>query len=103
MERGSEVRGAGTESFIYCFYLYEMYENLNACTLLFHVFSYFLQFSRNRLGGDESPPGDSSYFWVIGGSGDGTAWRHGLNRQAVHVRVPSFLGFMKGLAVTNTR
>jgi len=83
--------------------LYEMYENLNACTLLFHVFSYFLQFSRNRLAGDESPPGDSSYFWVIGGSGDGTAWRHGLNRQAVHVRVPSFLGFMKSLAVTNTR
>ncbi|QCD94442.1 hypothetical protein DEO72_LG5g2526 [Vigna unguiculata] len=57
----------------------------------------------NRLAGDESPPGDSSYFWVIGGSGDGTAWRNGLNRQAVHVRVPSFLGFMKGLAVTNTR
>ncbi|QCD96713.1 hypothetical protein DEO72_LG6g1421 [Vigna unguiculata] len=57
----------------------------------------------NRLAGDESPPSDSSYFWVIGGSGDGTAWQNGLNRQAVHVRVPSFLGFMKGLAVTNTR
>ena len=43
-----------------------MYENLNACTLLFHVFSYFLQFSRNRLAGDESPLGDSSCFWVMG-------------------------------------
>jgi len=80
-----------------------MYENLNACILLFHVFSCFLQFSKNHLAGDEIPPGDSSYFWVIGGSRDGTAWRHGLNRQAMHVVVPSFLGFMKGLAVTNTR
>ena len=53
LKRGSEVRGAGTESFISCFYLYEMYENLNVCTLLFHVFSYFLQFSRNRLAGYE--------------------------------------------------
>jgi len=80
-----------------------MYENLNACTLLFHVFSCFLQFSRNHLAGDESLPGDSSCFWVIGGSRDGTAWRHGLNRQVTLVGVPSCLGFMKGLAVTNTR
>ena len=69
----------------------------------FMYFRIFCNFFRNRLTGDESPPGDLSCFWVIGGSRDGTAWWHGLNCQAVHVRVPSFLGFMKGLAVTNTR
>jgi len=57
-----------------------------------HVFWYFIYFCVF-----------CNYFWVIRGYRDGTAWRHVLNRQAMHVVVPSFLGFMKGLAVTNTR
>jgi len=33
----------------------------------------FWKFSRNRLVGDESPPGGSSVYSSLGGSGRGTA------------------------------
>jgi len=42
----------------------------------------FWKFSRNRLAGDESPPGGSSIYASFGGSGRGTAWRHIPGRQA---------------------
>jgi len=42
----------------------------------------FWKFSRNRLAGDESPPGDSSVYVSFGDSRRGTAWRHIPGRQA---------------------
>jgi len=45
-------------------------------TCLYHVIFMFLEFSRNRLAGDEPPPGDSSFSGLFWGSKDGTAWRH---------------------------
>jgi len=36
----------------------------NSC--LFHMIFVFLKFSRNRLAGDEPPPGDSSFYGHFG-------------------------------------
>jgi len=37
----------------------------------------FLEFSKNRLAGDEPPSGNSSFSGLFWGSKDGTAWRQG--------------------------
>jgi len=42
----------------------------------------FWKFSRNRLAGDESPPGGSFVYASFGILKVGTTWRHTLNHQA---------------------
>jgi len=49
----------------------------------------FLEFSRNRLAGDEPPLGDSSQLYEILGSCRGIAWRHVPDPQATQATKPS--------------
>ena len=93
LSKGDQVRGAGTVLLFCVVKWYEMYEKLDVYNLPYHVIFMFLEFSRNRLVGDEPPPGDSSFSGLFWCSRDGTAWRQGLRRQATRDCTPSFLGF----------
>ena len=52
---------------------------------LFHVFFMFIEFSRNRLVGDEPLLSDSSLYCLFLGSCRGIAWRSRLCRLATNV------------------
>ena len=61
LSKGYQVRGAGNVLLFCVVKWYEMYEKLDVYNVPYHVIFMFLEFSRNRLAGDEPLPSDSSF------------------------------------------